>query len=140
MLSKFTLHYITFTLGNLPGANYPVGRCPDTKKTDIPIKLRKEFCDFFSEFIYKSINHRIIEGNFIADFKKAEVRPPYKNGVRANKSNHMIKLYRAINILSNISKIYERCLYSQLCDFFDKNICQITNVALVKASGLSISF
>ena len=30
--------------------------------TDIPIKSIKEFCDFFSEFIYKSINHCITEG------------------------------------------------------------------------------
>ena len=27
-----------------------------------------------------------------------------------------------ISILSNVSKIYERCLYSQLYDYFDKNI------------------
>ena len=87
------------------------------QSTDIPTKLIKEFCDFFSEFIYKSINHCITEGNFIADFKKAEVRPVYKNDGRVDKSN-----YRLISILSNISKIYERCLYSQLYDYFDKNI------------------
>ena len=29
--------------------------------TDIQTKLIKEFCDFFSEFIYKSINHYITE-------------------------------------------------------------------------------
>ena len=45
------------------------------QSTDIPTKLIKEFCDFFSEFIYKSINHCITEGSFIADFKVAEVRP-----------------------------------------------------------------
>ena len=47
------------------------------------------------------------EENFISDFKKAEVRPLYKSDVRADKSN-----YRPISILSNVSKIYERCLYS----------------------------
>ena len=85
--------------------------------TDIPTKLIKEFCDFFSEFIYKSINHCITEGNFVADFQVAEVRPLYENYGRADKSN-----YRPISILSNVSKIYERYLYSQLCDYFDKNI------------------
>ena len=45
------------------------------QSTDIPTKLIKEFCDFFSEFIYKSINHCITEGSFIADFKVAEVCP-----------------------------------------------------------------
>ena len=83
------------------------------QSTDIPTKLIKKFCDFFSEFIYKSIT----EGNFIVDFKKAEVLPLYKNNGRADKSN-----YRAISILSNVSKPYERCLYSQLYDYFDKNI------------------
>ena len=67
-------------------------------------------------YIYKSINHCITEGRFIADFKVAEVRPLYKNNGKADKSN-----YRPISILSNVSKIYERCLYSQLYDYFDKN-------------------
>ena len=58
------------------------------QSTDIPSKLMKEFCDFFSEFIYKSINHCFTEGNFIADFKVAEVRPLYKNDGRADKSNY----------------------------------------------------
>ena len=87
------------------------------QSTDIPTKLIKEFCDFFSEFIYKSINHCITEGSFIAEFQVAEVRPLYKNNGRADKSN-----YRPISILSNVSKLYERCLYSQLYDYFDKNI------------------
>ena len=52
----------------------------------------------------------------IADFKVAEVRVLYKNG-RAENSN-----YRPISILSNVSKIYEKYLYSQLYDYFDKNI------------------
>ena len=87
------------------------------QSTDIPTKLIKEFCDFFSEFIYKSINHCITEGSFIAEFQVAEVRPLYKNNGRADKSN-----YRPISILSNVSKIYERSLYSHLYDYFDKNI------------------
>ena len=87
------------------------------QSTDIPTKLIKEFCDFFSEFIYKSINHCITEGSFIAEFQVAEFRPLYKNNGRADKSN-----YRPISILSNVSKIYERFLFSQLYDYFDKNI------------------
>ena len=87
------------------------------QSTDIPTKLIKKFCNFFSEFRYKSINHCITEGKSIADFKNAEVLPLYKNNGRADKSN-----YRSISILSNNSKLYERCLYSQLYDYFDKNI------------------
>ena len=87
------------------------------QSTDIPTKLIKEFCDFFSEFLYKSINHCKTERSFIADFKVAEVCRLYKNDRRADKSN-----YRPISILSNVSKIYEKCLCSQLYDYFDNNI------------------
>ena len=31
------------------------------QSTNIPTKLMKEFCDFFSDFTYKSINHCITE-------------------------------------------------------------------------------
>ena len=89
------------------------------QSTDTPTKVIKEFFFlpslhtnkgilFFAEFTYKNLNHCISEGNFIAEFKEPEVRPLYKNGERADKSN-----YRPISILSNVSKIYERCLYSQ---------------------------
>ena len=73
------------------------------QSADISSKLIKEFSDFFSDFIYKSINHCITEGNFTADFKLAEDRPLYKSDGRTPKSN-----YRPISILSNVSKIYER--------------------------------
>ena len=68
-----------------------------------PTKLIKEFRDFFSAFIYKSINPCIPERNFGVDLKKAEIRPIYKNNGKLEKSN-----YRPISILSNVSKIYER--------------------------------
>ena len=77
----------------------------------------KEYCIFFSEFIHKYINLCIDAGNFVDDFKQAEVRPFYKKDGRTDKSN-----YRPIGILSNVSKIYERSLYNQLYDYFDKNI------------------
>ena len=105
------------------------------QSTDMRTKLIKKFCDFFSKFIYKSINHCITEGNFIADVKKAKVLPLYKNNGRADKSN-----YRPIGILSNVSKLYERCLYSQLYDYFDKNIFSKYQCGFVKASVLSIPF
>ena len=58
-----------------------------------------------------------LSSNLIEDFKEAEVCPIYENDERADKSN-----YRPISILSNVSEIYERCFYSQLYDYFDKNI------------------
>ena len=99
------------------------------QSTDIPTKLIKEYCIFFSEFIHKDVNLCIAAGNFVDDFKQAEVRPFYKKDGRTDKSN-----YRPISILSNVSKISERSLYNQLYDYFDKNIFLNTNVVFVKAS------
>ena len=87
------------------------------QSTDIPTKLIKKYCIFFAEFIYKDINLCIAAGNFVDDFKQAEVRPFYEKDGRTDKSN-----YRLISILSTVSKIHERSLYNQLYDYFDKNI------------------
>ena len=87
------------------------------QSTDIQTKLVKEYCVFFPEFIHKDINLCKAAGKFIDDFKQAEVCPLYKKDGRTDKSN-----YRPISILSNVSKIYERSLYNQLYDYFDKNI------------------
>ena len=54
----------------------------------LPTELIKKFCDFFSEFIYNSINHCITDGSFIADFKEAEVRPLHENDRRPDKSSY----------------------------------------------------
>ena len=48
-------------------------------------------------------------------FKKSEIRPLYKKGGRTEKSN-----YRPTSVLSNVSNIYERCLYDQIYCYFDK--------------------
>ena len=87
------------------------------QSTDIPTKFIKEYCASFSEFIHKDINLCIAAENFLNDFKRAEFGPFYKKDGRTDKSN-----YRPISILSNGSKIYERSLYNQLYDYFDKNI------------------
>ena len=45
----------------------------------------------------------------------ADVVPVYKKKFKASKDN-----YRAVSILSNISKVYERCIYDQIQTCFDK--------------------
>ena len=42
------------------------------------------------------------------------MRPLYKKDGRKEKSN-----YRPVSVLSNISKVYERCLYDEIYDFFE---------------------
>ena len=85
------------------------------QSNDIPTKLVKEFGYLFSKYIATSINRCITGGTFVNAFKKAEVRPIYKKDGRTEKSN-----YRPISVLSNVSKIYERCLYEQRFSCFDK--------------------
>ena len=51
---------------------------------------------------------------FPPDLKLADVTPVYKNKSKNSKDN-----FRPVSILSNISKIYERCLYDQIQVFFD---------------------
>ena len=46
--------------------------------------------------------------------KWVDVKSVFKKNSRTDKEN-----YRPVSILPNISKIYERCLYKQLYDYFD---------------------
>ena len=82
---------------------------------DISTKLVKEFGCLFSSFIGSNINKCINEGTYVDAFKKAEIRPIYKKDGRTEKSN-----YRLVSLLPNVSNFYERCLYDQICSYFDK--------------------
>ena len=81
---------------------------------DIPTKIIKQNADIFSEFFFVNINHSISNSTFPEQLKWADVKPVFKKNSRTDKEN-----YRPVSILPNISKIYERCLYKQLYDYFD---------------------
>ena len=68
---------------------------------------------FFSEFFFVNINHSINNSTFQDQSKWADVKPVFRKNSRTVKEN-----YRPVSILPNISKIYERCLYTQLHDYF----------------------
>ena len=55
------------------------------------------------------------QSSFPHDLKLADVAPVYKKKSKASKDN-----YRPVSILSNISKVYERCIYDQIQTYFDK--------------------
>ena len=74
-------------------------------------------------------------GNFIADFRVAEVCPLYKNDEKADKSN-----YRPISILSNVLKIYEDAFIANYTITTIRIFLQNTNVAFVKALVLGMPF
>ena len=86
-----------------------------TLSNDIPTKIIQRFGDIFTDFLYNNFNSCLESGMFPNELKLAEVIPVYKKNDKKDKSN-----YRPISILSNISKIYERCIQTQLNEYFAK--------------------
>ena len=68
----------------------------------------------FTEVIHKELNRGLGVGNFPCTLKLANVTPVYKEGNRSEKGN-----YQSFSILSNISKVFERCVYKQMSQFFE---------------------
>ena len=83
----------------------------------ITTKLIKELCDLFSEFICKSIDHCITAGILQETSRKLKFVHFIK--MMEQQRNHTIDQL----VFSLIFQKYkERCLYSQLYDYFHKNI------------------
>ena len=85
-----------------------------SQQSDIPTKIVKQNSDYFAEYFYENINQCISKSVLPSDLKLADVTPVYKKKSKNSKDN-----YRPVSILSNISKIYERCTYDQIQLFFD---------------------
>ena len=85
-----------------------------SQQSDIPTKILKQNSDYFAEYFHENINQCISKSIFLSDLKLADVTPVYKKKSKNSKDN-----YRPASILSNISKIYERCIYDQIQLFFD---------------------
>ena len=67
-----------------------------------------------AKFIAKSFNSRIDKGEFPAELKHANIVPIHKKKDKSDKSN-----YKPVSIFSNYSKVYEKLMYDQLCQFFE---------------------
>ena len=52
---------------------------------------------------------------FSPSMKLVNVAPVHKKGNRSEKDN-----YRPVSILPSLSKVFERCIYNQIAQFFDK--------------------
>ena len=83
---------------------------------DPPIKLIKISNEVLSPILTKIFNYCIDNKIYPLDLKKACVIPIYKKGKKNLCSN-----YRPISLISPFSKIFEKCILSQLNDFFTKN-------------------
>ena len=83
-------------------------------------KIIKQFCDSNVPIITKIINESITEGTFPSKLKLAEVTPVFKKLDCMNKEN-----YRAVSLLSHMSKVFETILYNQLNDFIKYKLSNI---------------
>ena len=85
-----------------------------SQQSDIPTKILRENDKFFARFFHENINLCLNHDIFPSDLKIADVTPAYKKKSKYSKDN-----YRPVSILSNMSKIYERCIYDQIEKYFD---------------------
>ena len=71
--------------------------------------------DISANFISLHFNYCIDTGEFPQEFKNADIIPVHKKNEKSDKTN-----YRPVSILPKLSKIYEKLIYDQLYDYFDK--------------------
>ena len=108
-----TFSFNNITYENILNKLNSLNIAKSSQLTDIPTKVLKNNPQFFANYLSKNINHCIDHSEFPSDLKQAEVVPVYKKKSKNSKDN-----YRPVSILSNISKIYERCMYEQIEDYF----------------------
>ena len=85
-----------------------------SQKGDMNTTILKKNVSFFAEHICRDINASILNQNFHNELKEADIIPAHKKKSKLSKEN-----YRPNSILPNISKVYERCLYDQISDYFE---------------------
>ena len=86
--------------------------CQDS---DIPTKVIKSNSDIFTDALHSEFNRSLEASVFPLSMKLANATPVHKKGNRSEKDN-----YRPNSILPNLSKVFERCIYNQIAQFFDK--------------------
>ena len=86
-----------------------------SQRSDIPTKIIKENIDIFGDFIGKSYNNTIKASQFYQNLKLADITRAHKKGKKDMKDN-----YRPVSILPNLSKIFEKLMFKEMSQFFDK--------------------
>ena len=89
----------------------PSKACQDL---DIPSRIITENADIFTVFLHSSFNNSIYQSEFPSILKLANITPVFEKGDRNSKEN-----YRPVNIPSNISEIFEQCMFCQISSFMD---------------------
>ena len=85
------------------------------QSNNIPSKVLKDNTDIFITVLSSDINNCIFNGIFSSNLKYADITPIFKKLERLLKIN-----YRPVSILPTLSKIYEKVIYQQMYEYFDK--------------------
>ena len=80
----------------------------------LPTKIIKANSDIFTQVIHKELNRSLEVGSFPCTMKLDNVTLFYIKGNRSDKVNYLLA-----SILLNISKVFERCVYKQISQFFE---------------------
>ena len=87
---------------------------------DIPADMLKVTLDMHLSLITKIINLSFENGCFPDDLKFAEVSPTFKKNDDLDKEN-----YRPASVLFNVSKVFERIIYSQIAAFMQDKLSNL---------------
>ena len=88
-----------------------------SSKDTIPANIIKSNVNIFAEKLYVDFNRSANTGIFPNNLKPADITPALKNGAHTDKEN-----YRPVSILSGLSKIFERLLFSQINSYIDSKL------------------
>ena len=95
----------------------------DSKATavgDIPADILKVTLDMHLSLIKKITNLSLENGCFPEDLKLAEVSPVFRKNDDIDKEN-----CRPASVLFNVSKVFERIIYSQVDDFMQDKLSNL---------------
>ena len=84
-----------------------------SQQNDIPSKILKENSDICSQILHHNFINSLCSNKFPKYLKKSDITSFLKKGQKCLTTN-----YRTGNILPTVSKIYERCLYNQINEYF----------------------
>ena len=84
-----------------------------SQQNDIPIKILKENSNICSYILHHNFNKSLVSNKFPKYLKKVDISPVFKKDDKFLKTN-----YRPFSILPTVSKIYGRCLYNQISEYF----------------------
>ena len=100
--------------------------------SDISLKIVKLNIDIFSHYLYIRLNSSIKSRKLPPKIKLTDTTPLHQKGKRDIKGN-----YKPGSILSNLSKIFEKCTFTQTFQFltnYFRNINVVLERALVHSS------